>query len=76
MNDNSKYLKYKNKYLQLKNNLLGGVGGIKTLYITIGVPGSGKTSRCQRTATLLHGVRFEADEFPGLYEGGFTPLKI
>jgi hypothetical protein len=71
MNNNSKYLKYKNKYLQLKNNLLGGVGGIKTLYITIGVPGSGKTSRCQRTATSLGGVRYEADDFPGLYDGGF-----
>jgi hypothetical protein len=73
MNSNSKYFKYKNKYLQLKNNLLGGQGGTKTLYITIGVPGSGKTTRCERAAQILKGVRYEADDFSGLYDGGFKP---
>lgn len=73
---NLKYLKYKNKYIDLKKKMLGGVNGVKTLYITIGVPGSGKTTRCERTAQMHHGVRFEADDYPGLYEPEFNPKKL
>jgi hypothetical protein len=71
-----KYLKYKNKYLELKNKLFGGANGIKTLYISIGIPGSGKTSRFQRSANIHKGVRFEADEYPGLYNPSLVFEKL
>ena len=95
-----KYLKYKQKYQQLK--MLGGISGIKTLHISVGVPGSGKTTRAKisneiinnstrlqpsitrevlgeqviehfipssrPTIVLENAVRFEADDFPGLYD--------
>jgi len=76
MNFQLKYLKYKNKYLELKNYIVGGANGIKTLYISIGIPGSGKTSRFERSATLHKGLRFEADDYPGLYTPIFDRSKL
>jgi hypothetical protein len=46
------------------------------LYISIGIPGSGKTSRFERSANIHKGRRFEAYEFLGLYEPFFDFRKI
>jgi hypothetical protein len=69
-----KYLKYKNKYL----NLLGGSTSerIKTLHITVGVPGSGKTTLSESCKVQFDGARFEADEYPGLYNPHFQPRLL
>ena len=72
---NKKYLKYKNKYL-LKKELFGGANGIKTLYISISVPGSGKTSRFEKSANFHKGIRVEADDYPGLYQPVFDFRKL
>ena len=71
----NKYIKYKKKYLDLKNKK-GGSGGIKTLYISFGVPGSGKTKRFERQRQFFQGERCEADEYPQLYEKGFNPKLL
>jgi predicted kinase len=64
MNYYEKYLKYKKKYLDLKNQS-GGYNG--KLYILVGPPGSGKSTRAKELATDQERLICEADKFPGLY---------
>ena len=65
MSSVQKYLKYKKKYNILKNKMMmyGGNNGI--LYITIGIPSSGKTTLCKTIVeTSDSAIRWEADIFP------------
>lgn len=45
---------------------------MKTLLLVRGLPGSGKSSFCN----LIADCRTAADDFPGLYEGGFQPALL
>jgi predicted kinase len=64
MNYYEKYLKYKKKYLDLKNQV-GGYNG--KIYILVGPAGAGKSTRAKELATGQERLICEADKFPGLY---------
>lgn len=64
MNYYEKYLKYKKKYLNLKNQF-GGYNG--KIYILVGPPGSGKSTRSKELSIGQERLICEADKFPGLY---------
>lgn len=48
----------------------------KKLYILFGVPGSGKTSRARDNNEINGGVRYEADDYQGLYIDGRIQFRL
>jgi len=75
MDYKQKYIKYKNKYLELKKQIGGEFVG--KLYILVGPSGIGKSTKAKQITSNKLNLVCEADKFPNLYKSGlidFTKL--
>jgi hypothetical protein len=72
MSYQKKYLKYKEKYLQVKNNQFGGSSHLNApLYVTIGPPNAGKSTKLREIHDLID---VAIDDDPEVWKN--IPLEV